>query len=110
MINFHLSDGNAVEIDRNQLEEKILGSILEKFDQAREKDAGMYTILKQAVNMVLTFSKLDIKIPKGENSLEYLVAYYMSIGLDALENAPLQVDGKLIDLARKEAVKDDSAS
>lgn len=95
MITFKLSDGNSVEIDRDQMEEKILESILDKFEQAREKDAGMYTILKQAVNMVLTFSKLDIKIPKGANSLEYLVAYYMSLGLDALEREPLSVNGKV---------------
>jgi hypothetical protein len=95
MIHFQLSDGNSVEIDRDQLEEKILGSILDKFEQARQRDSGMYTILKQAVNMVLTFSKLDIKIPKGENSLEYLVAYYMSLGLDALEKEPLSVTGKV---------------
>lgn len=110
MIKFHLSDGNSVEIDRDQLEEKILGSILDKFELARQKDSGMYTILKQAINMVLTFSKLDIKIPKGENSLEYLVAYYMSLGLDALEKEPLHVGGTILLLNSKEAAESDKTS
>jgi hypothetical protein len=57
--------------------------------------------------MVLTFSKLDIKIPKGENSLEYLVAYYMSLGLDALEKEPIKAEGKVLLENVKEALEDD---
>lgn len=97
MITFRLEDGKQVEIEREAVEEKLLLSIFDKFDQAREKDAGLYNILKQAVNMVLMFGKVDIKVPKGENTLEYLVAYYVSLGLDVLEKEPLSVDGKVVE-------------
>jgi hypothetical protein len=86
-----------VQIDREGLEEKVLENIFTKFDQAREENPGFYNILKQSINMVLTFGKIDIKIPKGENALEYLVAHYVSIGLDVLEQAPLTVTGKVVE-------------
>lgn len=98
MLTFQLEDGKKVEIERDAVEEKLLMSIFSKFDQAREKDPGLYTILKQAINMVLTFSKVNIKIPKGENSLEYLVAHYVSLGLDVLEQTPLSVNGKVVEM------------
>lgn len=98
MLTFQLEEGKQVQIDRGAIEEKLLLAIFEKFDQAREKDSGMYTILKQAVNMIMTFGKVDLKIPKGENSLEYLVAHYVSVGLDVLEATPLQVAGKVVDI------------
>jgi hypothetical protein len=97
MLVFNLEDGKQVHIDREAVEEKLLLSIFEKFDEARTKDAGMYTILKQAVNMFLTFSKVDIKIPKGENTLEYLVAHYISLGLATLEASPIAVTGKVVE-------------
>ena len=97
MITFSLADGKQVEIEREAVEEKLLLSIFDKFDQAREKDVGLYNILKQAINMVLVFGKVDIKVPKGENTLEYLVAYYVSLGLDVLEKEPLQVAGKVVE-------------
>lgn len=97
VLTFNLEDGKEVQIDRGAIEESLLVGIFEKFEQAREKDPGMYTILKQAVNMVMTFSKLDFKIPKGENTLEYLVAHYVQAGLDVLEQKPLSVKGKVIE-------------
>lgn len=106
MLTFKLEDGKQVEIDRLVVEEKLLLSIFDKFDQAREKDAGLYNILKQAVNMVMMFGKVDIKIPKGENSLEYLVAYYVSLGLDALEKETLQVSGKVVEPPAEEVTED----
>lgn len=98
MLTFQLEEGKQVQIERDNIEEKILLAIFDKFEQAREKDSGMYTILKQAVNMIMTFGKVDIKIPKGENSLEYLVAHYVRLGLDVLEARPLEVHGKVVDV------------
>jgi hypothetical protein len=103
MLTFNLEHGEQVQIDRTAVEEKILLSIFDKLEQAREADKGLYTILKQAVNMVLTFSKVDIKIPKGENSLEYLLAYYVGLGLDVMEQKPLEVSGVVVNTT-KEAV------
>lgn len=97
MLTFNLPDGKNLEIERDAIEEKILFAIFDKFEQAREKDSGMYTILKQSVNMIMTFGKVDIKVPKGENTLEYLVAHYVGLGLDVLEAAPLKVEGKVVD-------------
>lgn len=97
MLEFQLEDGKKVQIERGAVEEKLLLSIFEKFDQAREKDPGVYNVLKQAVNMVMMFAKVDIKIPKGENTLEYLVAHYVSLGLDVLEQKPLPVSGKVVE-------------
>lgn len=97
MIQFTLEDGKSLQIERDAIEEKILLAVFSKFDQAREADKGLYTMLKQAVNMVMTFGKVDLKIPKGENSLEYLVAYYVSQGLDLLEKEPLHVQGKVME-------------
>jgi hypothetical protein len=91
-----------VEISREGVEERLLEAIFEKFDQARAQDPGLYNILKQAVNMVMMFGKVDIKIPKGENSLEYLVAHYVGLGLDVMENTPLSVTGKVMELAENE--------
>lgn len=103
MLSFDFKDGQQVQIDRDNVEEKLLLSIFDKFDAAREKEPGMYTILKQAVNMVLTFGKVDIKIPKGENTLEYLVAYYVALALDTLEKEPIPVEGRVVNIAQKEA-------
>lgn len=105
MIKFHLSDGNAVEIDRDQLEERILSGIIDKLDEAREKHQGFYNVLKAAVNMVTTMGGLDIKPPKGVNTLDYLIATYIGVGLEALEKNPLEVEGSVL-LKVKEAKKE----
>lgn len=110
MINFKLSDGNAVEIDRAQLEEKILEGIISKLDEAREHHQGFYNVLKAAVNMVVSMGGLDIKAPKGVNTLDYLIATYVSVGLETLEQKPLPVEGRVLLEKVKEALEDDQTS
>lgn len=96
MLTFQIEKDKQVQIERDAIEEKILMAVFDKFEQAREKDSGLYTLLKQSVSMIMTFGKVDLKIPKGENSLEYLVAHYVSLGLDVLETNPLEVTGKVV--------------
>lgn len=98
MLKFNLPDGSQFQVEREGLEERALEAVLARFEEAKEKDPGMYTALKSAVQMMVTLAgnKLDIKIPKGENVLEYIVATYLSRSLDALEAREIPVVGKLV--------------
>lgn len=110
MLTFELKDGNKVEIDREVIEEKILSGILDKLDEAREHSQGMYNAAKAAVNMVITLGGLDIHPPKGVNTFEYMIAHYLSLGLDVLENTPLQVEGTILGAPDKEATENDKTN
>jgi hypothetical protein len=98
MLTFQLEDGKQVQINREAVEERLLLTIFDKLGEAREKSQGMYNALKAAINMVMTFGGVDIKVPKGENTLEYLVAHYVSLGFDVLEQTPLSVNGKVVEM------------
>lgn len=102
MLTFNLEHGEQVQIDRTAVEEKLLISIFDRLEEARQKDKGMYNALKAAVNIMMTFTGTELKIPKGENVLEYLIAHYVSIGLDALEQKPLEVSGVVVSADGKE--------
>jgi hypothetical protein len=88
-----------VQIEREALEEKFLEGILARFDELRETNQGMYNMIKSSINMLKTFGQLDINIPKGVNSLDYLIAHFLSLGMDALEQkGALAVTGKVVEL------------
>lgn len=97
MLTFQLEDGKQIQIDREHVEEKLLMSIFDRLEEARQKDKGMYNGLKAAVNLMMTFTGNHVNIPKGENVLEYLIAHYVSMGIDALEQKPLEVSGVVVD-------------
>lgn len=108
MLTFELKDGNLVKIDRQEVEEKILGAILDRLDEAKETSPAMYSALKGAVNLFTTFAKMDLHTPKGESSLDYLILHFLSLGLDVLEQKTLYVEGSVIDTAQKEAKQDET--
>lgn len=96
MLTFQLDEGKQVHIERESIEEKILEGIFAKFEEAREKEPGMYNGFKQAVNMLKLVGGIKIDVPKGENTLEYLVAHFLGIGMDLLEAAPILVEGVVV--------------
>lgn len=98
-IQFNLKDGKQVHIERESIEERILEGVLDKLQEARENEPGLYNGFKQAVNILKLVGGVKMEIPKGENALEYLLAHFLHIGLDSLENhsKPLEVYGKVVD-------------
>lgn len=83
-------DGKQFEVKREALEAQLQEHIHTLIGQSDSIGLNMKLALKGAADMALSY--IGQKPPKGVDKLEYLAAYILHVGLNALENKAVIIE------------------
>lgn len=99
MLQFQTTDGKEIQIEREGLEALTQDQLLNKLDEMRTTMPKVYRLLKFAFESAPMMGvDLPFDIPKGVNPIEFIGAYSIKLLLDMIDNKPIPVAAKVIDL------------